>query len=147
MYAICLIHSIFLTSRYDAAHHKFILTFFKSVATSYQKRNAAADFVLDLLQLGVHRLFSCGSDDQTNGSVASEFSEFLRAYILQHKLQTSLLKKMQKILVSFILHVTSILEFISRFFVHLGFHFKEGWKLLPKSHSLSTTTGKYPVLK
>ena len=88
----------------DARHHFFLLGFLESVAAGYLTDKRQKEFVLDLLQLNVPKLFAVeeGADEATEKEdveVGKNFSIFLRNFINRHALKHSILTKMTDILV------------------------------------------------
>ena len=93
----------------DARHHKSLLEFLQSVAVSYLKQCRAKDFVLDLLQLDVPKLFASECEGSTStlqsdiaaGSVSDEFTTFLSEYIQRNDLRKAILANVERIWVSY----------------------------------------------
>ena len=94
-----------IVSRFGGArNHYFLLDFLTSVASAYLKDKRQKQFVTDLLQLKVPKLFAVeeGEDEEVRKEdlqVATKFSAFLKSYILRHALKHSLLNQMTDILV------------------------------------------------
>lgn len=88
-----------------ARNHFFLLDFLQSVATQgYQADKRQKEFVLDLLQLKVPKLFAVeeGCEDLTDymdKEVAKKFTSFLRIFINRNALKHSILIQMTAILV------------------------------------------------
>ena len=97
--------SLCLHSFSDAQHHRFLLQFLKSVAACYLEQERAQDFVLDLLQLDVPRLFVMESEGSSSTlqsevlvmSVPDEFTDFLTDYIQRNSLCEEVLMKVRTI--------------------------------------------------
>lgn len=89
--------------RFSGAHkHHFLLDFIKRVGECYAK-DARSTFVLDILALNVPELFSLPETTDKGYSkaveVQGEVSTFVQTYIRRNSLKTSLLQKMNEILV------------------------------------------------
>ncbi len=88
-----------------ALHHRLLLDFLKKVAERYLQDQRAAEFVLDLLQLSVPKLFAVESSGKEKGAAASisaEFMAFLKDYITRNSLKLLILCQMKDILVCLI---------------------------------------------
>lgn len=88
-----------------ASAHVYLLDFLKSVADSYLKDKRQQQFVMDLLQLKVPKLFAVeeGANEtieKEDETVARKFSAFLRNFINRHALKNSILNQMTTLLVN-----------------------------------------------
>ena len=88
-----------------ARAHYYLLDFLKSVAEGYLADKRQQEFVMDLLQLKVPKLFAIeeGADEtmkKEDATVARKFSTFLRNFINRHALKNSILSQMTALLVS-----------------------------------------------
>ena len=94
-----------IVSRFGGArNHFFLLDFFKNVSHSYLHEIRQSEFVVDLLQLKVPKLFAMeeGSDEMAEKEdleVARKFTFFLRNYVTRHALKQSILAQMSTLLV------------------------------------------------
>ena len=89
-----------------ARNHFFLLDFLRSVADSYLLDNRQREFISDLMQLNVPKLFAIeeGADEATEKEdmeVGKEFTIFLRNYINRNALKLSILSQMTSLLVCF----------------------------------------------
>ena len=87
-----------------ARNHFFLQDFLLAVAAGYLADKRQTEFVLDLLQLKVPKLFGIeeGGDstaEKDDAEVAKCFSLFLRTFINKHALKRSILNQMTTILV------------------------------------------------
>ena len=85
-----------------ARNHFFLLDFLQSVATGYLADRRQKEFILDLLQLSVPKLFAVeeGCEDAAEDmEVTKKFTFFLRSFISRHALKHSILTQMTAILV------------------------------------------------
>ena len=89
-----------------ARNHFFLLDFLKSVADSYLVDKRQKEFVLDLMQLKVPKLFAIeeGAEDpedveKEDVEVGKQFTIFLRSYINRNALKHSILTQMTSLLV------------------------------------------------
>jgi hypothetical protein len=100
-----------IVSRFGGArNHYFLLDFLKNVSNSYLSEKRQSEFVVDLLQLKVPKLFAMeeGSDEiaeKEDLEVGRKFSFFLRAYINRHALKQSILAQMSTLLVCVCMYV------------------------------------------
>ena len=88
-------------------HHDMVLNLFQSVGKRYGLEDRACEFVMDLFALDVPDLFAPSPltkpDDCLEGAVgpiASQFKTYLRTYIENNGLKTSLFLNIEKLLVS-----------------------------------------------
>ena len=94
-----------IVSRFGGArNHFFLLDFLKNVSHSYLHEIRQSEFVVDLLQLKVPKLFAMeeGSDEiaeKEDLEVARRFTFFLRNYVNRHALKQSILAQMSTLLV------------------------------------------------
>ena len=89
-----------LPSRFsEAQHHYYLLNFLQSVAKHYFDNGQAGDLVVDLLKLGVPRLFAVVAEGKEDQAVSREFSHFLQGYISRYSLKHIILEKMGDIMV------------------------------------------------
>ena len=89
-----------LPSRFSGAqHHYNLLNFLQSVAKHYFDNGQAGDLVVDLLKLGVPRLFAVVAEGKEDQAVSREFSHFLQGYISRYSLKHIILEKMGDIMV------------------------------------------------
>jgi hypothetical protein len=97
-----------------ARNHYFLLDFLKNVSNSYLSEKRQSEFVVDLLQLKVPKLFAIkeGTDEiaeRENLEVGRKFMFFLRSYINRLALKQSILAQMSALLVcTCILHVQHV---------------------------------------
>ena len=76
-----------------------MLTFIKTVAVSYKEDRRAVQFIPDLLQLDVPRLFSSEPHRGAELSgVGEAFVEFLKEYIRRNNLSAPLIREIQVLL-------------------------------------------------
>ena len=110
-----------------ARNHFFLLDFLKAVAAGYLSDKRQQEFVVDLLQLKVPKLFAVeeGADgpeaaEKEDTEVARRFSVFLRAYINRNALKHSILNQMSTLLVCLIvgMHVYMYIHDIVHMHVH-----------------------------
>ena len=93
-----------------ASHHFFLLDFLRSVAASYVTDERQKEFVLDLLQWNMPKLFAVkeGADEVTEKKdveVARNFSIFLRNFINRNALKHSILIQLPDVLVCICVHL------------------------------------------
>ena len=87
------------TPRFSSAQrHHYLLDFLQSVAKRYHDDGRAGELVVDLLKLGVPKLFAV-EEGEKDEEVAHKFSAFLRDYINRNRLRHTILGKMNIILV------------------------------------------------
>ena len=102
MYIIHIILSI--TCRHSGGHnHRFLLEFIKRVGTHYATDRRPLDFILDLLDIKVPKLFALPEKTDNGYAVAVEvqgnLSTIVQDYIYLNALKSGLLQRMSKILV------------------------------------------------
>ncbi len=94
---------------------RLLLDFLKKVAERYLQDQRAAEFVLDLLQLSVPKLFaveSSGREKAAAASISAEFVAFLKDYITRNSLKLLILSQMKDILVCLIAGVHEQLKVV-----------------------------------
>ena len=69
------------------------------MAKHYFDNGQAGDLVVDLLKLGVPRLFAVVAERKEDQAVSREFSHFLQGYISRYSLKHIILEKMGDIMV------------------------------------------------
>lgn len=89
-----------------ASNHFFLLDLLKSVASGYLADKRQTEFILDLLQLKVPKLFAVEKEademaEKEDMEVAKKFSLFLRGFISRNALKHSILTQMTALLVCF----------------------------------------------
>lgn len=83
----------------EPKHHLWILDFFEvPVVTWYDRKNKAAELVLDLLRLDVPYLFCESGRVSDISEVAHSFTEFLTAFIKKRHLENPLLGMMESVI-------------------------------------------------
>ena len=113
-----------IVSRFGGArNHYFLLDFLKSVSNSYLTEGRQGEFVINLLQLKVPKLFAMeeGSDEiaeKEDLEVARRFSLFLRAYINRHALKHSILGQMSTLLVRPYIYFMCMCMYMYMYIVH-----------------------------
>lgn len=75
-----------------------LLGFLQTVGERYRDDKRTPEFIPDLLQLNVPRLFATDDQLDGSGSVGDQFVDFLKGYVKRHNLQRSLLSLIQSVL-------------------------------------------------
>ena len=88
-----------LVSRFP--YHPYLLTFLKSIAEHYRIEKRAHEFIMDLLQLNVPKLFAVepGELEEDAQAVAMEFTSFLYDFINRNALKPAILTQLTSIMV------------------------------------------------
>lgn len=93
-----------VVNRFAAQQHRYLLNFLKSVAERYRDDGRAGELVLDLMKLGVPKLFVEGvpggvAGEEPRASVPQEFSTFLWEFINRNAVKHTILQQTPLILV------------------------------------------------
>ncbi|KAL5466919.1 hypothetical protein EMCRGX_G031082 [Ephydatia muelleri] len=103
--------------RHSGGHnHRFLLEFIKRVGTHYATDRRPLDFILDLLDINVPKLFALPekTDNGYDGAVEVQgnLSTFVQDYIYLNALKSGLLQRMSKILSSISLQLDDFQQLI-----------------------------------